>query len=84
MPTIFSSHELILRLAQQNQPQYIEALYSYRSTLHRGTPAPFMIVHGILAQHLKEYSHIVEQIRTDASSQDIFGQASECSEWRKP
>ena len=83
MQETFSSHEFILHLAQRNQPRYIEALYDYRTIQHRDNPAPFMIVHGILAQPLQEYPHLVQQGRIDARSQDIFGQLSECSEWHK-
>lgn len=45
MRDTFTSHEFILRLAQQNQTLYIEALYSYRHKTHRGKPAPFLMVH---------------------------------------
>ena len=50
MPAIFTSHQFILRLVQQNQALYIDALGSYR-----GVPAPFRTVHGILARHLNAF-----------------------------
>jgi len=81
MPETFTSHEFILRLAQQHQKLYIEALYAYRDLLHRGEHAPFMIVHGILAQHLATIPAL-EQL-PNVSSTDIFGQSNECSQWRK-
>ena len=83
MPETFTSHQFILELARQNQTLYIEALYSYRLHVHRDAPAPFMMVHGILAQHLAAYPNLIEQIRKDAPSTDIFGQDNLCSEWRK-
>ena len=82
MPTIFTSHEFILCLAQQNQALYIEALFSYRKATRRGTPAPFMIVHGILSKHLNAYPKLVTRIG-DAPSKNIFGQPSECAQWRR-
>jgi hypothetical protein len=42
-----------------------------------------MMVHGILAQHLLNYSHLIEQIRKDAPSKNIFGEDAASSEWRK-
>ena len=62
MPKIFTSHQFILRLAQQHQVPYIEALYSYRDSPHRGKPAPFRTVHRILSQHLNAYSELVARM----------------------
>jgi len=83
MPTIFTSHEFILCLAQQNQTLYIEALFSYRDATYRGTPAPFMFVHRILAKHLNSYPDLLEQVRPDAPSTNIFGHSNGCAEWMK-
>jgi hypothetical protein len=83
MPDTFTSHEFILELARHNQTAYIEALYSYRHHTHRGAPAPFMMVHGILAQRLAYFPDLIEQMRKDKPSKDIFNQESWCSEWRK-
>ena len=83
MPETFTSHQFILELARQHQTLYIEALYSYRHHERNGKPAPFMIVHGILAQHLLSYPNLIEKTRNDAPSQDVFGQDETCSEWRK-
>ncbi len=78
MPTFFTSHQFMLRLAQQNQALYIDALDSYRHE-----PAPFKIVHGVLAKHLHAYPKLVELVRFDAPSTDVFGQSSPCAEWRR-
>jgi hypothetical protein len=78
MPTTFTSHQFILRLAQQHQRLYIEALHSYR-----GKPAPFQTVHGILAKRLHDYPELIELVRHDALSTDIFGQSNECAQWRR-
>jgi len=78
MPPTFTSHQFILRLAQQNQKLYIKALHDYCDE-----PAPFRTVHGILAKHLHNYPELVELVRQDALSTDIFGQSNECAEWRR-
>lgn len=82
MPTTFTSHQFILRLAQQHQVSYIEALHSYPDSLHLGTPAPFRTVHGILSKHLNAYSELVARM-DDVPSVNIFGQASDCAQWKK-
>jgi hypothetical protein len=83
MPDQFTSHQFILELARQNQMLYVEALYSYRQNLHRGSPAPFLIVHGVLANRLREYPRLIRQVRKNAPSIDIFGEDDTCSEWVK-
>ena len=83
MPQTFTSHQFILELAHQHQTLYVEALYSYRHHVHRDAPAPFLIVHGVLAQHLAAYPNLIEQVQKLKASKDIFGQDSSCSEWRK-
>ena len=83
MPNPFTSHQFILELAHQNQTLYIEALYSYRHHTHRDSPAPFLIVHGILAQQLLEFPNLVRQLRRNLPSQNIFGEDDPCSEWVK-
>jgi hypothetical protein len=82
MPEVFTSHQFILRLAQQHQTLYIKALYSYRHSPHRGSPAPFRTVHGILSRHLNAYPELITHIGT-VKSTDIFGQVQECAQWRK-
>jgi hypothetical protein len=83
MPPVFGAHEFILRLAQQNQQLYVEALYAYRNTLYGGTPAPFMMVHGILATRLGEFPNLVKQVSSSVKSTDIFGNDNGCSQWQK-
>jgi hypothetical protein len=82
MPDAFTSHEFILCLAQQNQVAYVDALGAYRDALHRGAPAPFMIVHGILARKLLDYPALIEFVG-NVDSVDIFGQPNGCAQWRK-
>lgn len=79
----FTSHEFILELARQNQVAYIEALHTYRRILRGGKPAPFMIVHGILARHLASYPRLIMEVNAGVPSKDIFGQDNAASLWRK-
>ena len=79
----FTSHEFILELARQNQVAYIEALHAYRRNLRKGKPAPFMIVHGILARRLASYPRLIMEVNPGVPSRDIFGQDNAASLWRK-
>jgi hypothetical protein len=78
MPARFDSHQFILRLAQENQKLYIEALYHYRDSSE--PEAPFMVVHGILARHLLEYPELIKHVGTEPS-ENIFGQVNACANW---
>lgn len=82
MPHEFTSHQFILRLARQEQKLYIEALYDYRDSLHKGEEAPFMKVHGILSQRLLDLPNLVARVG-QVSSTDIFGQSNNCALWRR-
>jgi hypothetical protein len=83
MPATFTSHQFILRLAQEQQVLYIEALYDYRDSLHRGSPAPFRAVHQTLSDRLNKYPNLVVRDGDDDQSKDIFGQTQRCAKWRK-
>lgn len=77
MPDVFDSHQFILELARRYQGLYIEALSS-RS--HK--PAPFRIVHIVLAKHLSTCAGLVQRAG-DVVSADIFGSQNQCAQWRK-
>ncbi len=79
----FNSHGFILRLAQAHQLEYIEALYSYRNKRYRRKPAPFMVVHGLLAKRLTAYPHLIRRILPDRQSKDIFGNLDSAARWEK-
>jgi hypothetical protein len=77
MPDEFNSHEFILELARRNQRLYIEALNDYAQD-----PAPFQIVHGILAKHLQALPKLVTHTG-NINSNDIFTNENRCASWRK-
>ena len=77
MHKIFTSHKFILSLARQNQALYIEALHSYREK-----DEPFRIVHGILTKYMNRYPELITKTGK-VPSDNIFGQSSECEQWRK-
>ena len=84
MPDPFTSHEFILKLAQQHQWLYIEALYAYRDATHRGANAPFRVVHQILAQRLHSFvDQLILPDGTACGSEDIFRNRQTCTRWRK-
>ena len=83
MPNTFSSHQFLLVLAQQNQAEYVKALYEYKDTIVRENPAPFQQVHGLLMKKLRSHTELVSLLRDDMPSEDIFGNSATCAEWRK-
>jgi len=83
MPATFTSHQFILELARRFQRPYVEALYEYRCTKNRVNPAPFQVLHGLLAKKLRAHDALVELVRDDEPSTDIFGQSNQCALWRK-
>lgn len=83
MPTTFTSHEFILRLAHDNQTDYVEALYAYRHSRHGTNTAPFKAVHTVLAQHLFEFPQLISHVASGVPSTDIFGHSNGCTTWKK-
>jgi len=83
MPQQFTSHQFLRELARQQQVAYVEALYAYRATLRMGKPAPFMVLHSILARHLHDYPGLVRLVAPAVASEDIFGQDNTASLWEK-
>ena len=77
MPAVFTSHEFILRLAQQHQADYIEALHVYRAD------EPFRKLHGLLARRLRQHRALVIQIADAPSSLNIFNEPQICARWQR-
>ena len=76
MPDEFTSHEFILRLAQQNQLEYVRALSAYEERF------PFQAVHSVLSSRLREHTDRVRYVG-EVNSIDIFGHPNGCSAWVK-
>ena len=81
LPSEFTSHEFVLRLAQCEQVAYIDSLHAYRHSHHGSNPAPFKAVHAILAKHLREHPTLATFMK-NVRSKDIFGQTSACARWK--
>jgi hypothetical protein len=82
MEPIFTSHQFILKLAHANQRLYVEALYSYRDSMHRGVASPFRAVHGILSQRLHDFPDLVIYLGKVRSS-NIFGESDNSARWQR-
>jgi hypothetical protein len=74
----FTSHKFILRLAQKNQAEYINALY-----YHRGKEDPFRKVHSFLAKRLHKHRTLIKKVGVVPNDPDIFGEPQPCARWRK-
>jgi len=77
MPATFTSHQFILRFAQQNQGHYIDALAAYRNS-----QTPFRTLHAQLSERLHLFDNVILH-RGTVRSDDIFGDQSECAQWEK-
>lgn len=78
MRSIFTSHELILEIAQHNQSEYIDALAAYKQT-----GRPFLYVHQQLSIRLKKYEGKTIKNIGIKPSKDIFGKSNTCLYWEK-
>ena len=78
LPDEFTSHEFIRALAQQQQRLYIDALYTYRTTLGP-KDSPFRAVHSRLSQMLYDFADYSGHV----PSADIFGTLGDCAKWKK-
>lgn len=81
MPDPFDSHQFLLALAQKYQVEYVSALYAY--AISQEKPQPFQAVHNAIMHKLAMHHELVELIRDDKVSPDIFGKSQTCGEWRK-
>jgi hypothetical protein len=74
----FDSHEVIRRVTQKNQHNYILQLYDQRD---RGAPVHY--VHSKLGRDITEICMGRGYTRADERNADMFGQRSKCIRWKK-
>jgi hypothetical protein len=77
MPETFDSHEFILKLAQEHQRLYVQALIEYADS-----DRPFQIAHGQIAKRLRNFPNLVAYV-DETASEDIFLQKNSAALWRK-
>jgi hypothetical protein len=77
MPEYFDSHQFILRLAQDYQRLYVQALIEYAKS-----ERPFQIAHGQIAIRLHNFPQLVARIG-EHNSEDIFSQVNSAVMWQK-
>ena len=78
LPNQFTTHQIIIILAKENQHAYIEALYE-----HLDSKRPFQTLHSKIGKFLKESTTLVHFVKDDERDVDIFGQVSENALWEK-
>jgi hypothetical protein len=77
MPDKFDSHEFILKLAQEHQRLYVQALMEYADN-----EKPFQAVHSQIAMRLLKYPNLIARVGEHVS-QDIFLRESSATLWQK-
>ena len=79
MDTRFTSHEFYLRLAHDNQREYVAGLVAYSEGGY-----PFRDLHLALVKRLKKLEGQLITLRKESyPSRDIFGTPSHSALWKK-
>ena len=77
----FDTHQFILKLASENQKEYIDALAAIDST------KPFQTLHSAIGKKLKQKAtdgeFAIQETASNVSSPNIFGKQSSCSRWQR-
>jgi hypothetical protein len=77
MPSKFDSHEFILKLAQEYQRLYVQALVE-----HVDSEKPFQVVHSQMAMRLLKFPNLVNRVG-EHISKDILLQEGSAIMWQK-
>jgi hypothetical protein len=77
LPERFDSHEFIIKLAQEHQQLYVQALIEYAES-----ERPFQIVHSQMSMRLLKFPGLVARVG-EHISKDIFLQEATATMWQK-
>ncbi len=77
MPASFDTHQLIIKLAQNNQRSYIEALQRVNGD------TPFQTLHSMIGKAVLKLAPQFNLKNEASSSPDIFGQKNSCVLWSR-
>lgn len=77
MPASFDTHQLIVKLAQNNQRSYIEALQRVNGD------TPFQTLHSMIGKAVLKLAPEFDLGGEASSSPDIFGQNNSCVLWSR-
>jgi hypothetical protein len=73
----FDTHELIIKLARQNQRSYVDALQRVNGE------APFQTLHSMIGKYILKMADEFDLSHSAWSSPDIFGNDNSCVRWTK-
>lgn len=73
----FDSHDLILKLARDNQRRYIAELQGVKGD------KPFQTLHSQIAKTIEAHADEFHLTREETISEDIFRQRQTCARWRR-
>lgn len=73
----FDTHELIIKLAHENQREYIALLYK------KGGTKPFQALHSDIGRIIKSLIGEFGLSESDSKSRDIFLHENTCSRWSR-
>jgi hypothetical protein len=76
---IFDSHYVINQLISEYSDEYL----NFASSIAVDSRKKTIVVHGQIGMEIKKLSDLVEQMQGEFWSDNIRGNASECTGWRK-
>jgi hypothetical protein len=77
MPISFDTHDLIIKLAHNNQRKYVDALQRTNGE------APFQTLHSMIGKAILKMAPEFNLSHIPSNSPDIFRQDSSCVHWTR-